>query len=146
MCRIEFGPSPRVRFRVPHISKSRLLTTVFGVCQSSHEINSYNIHYLDFETRLKTIRHTNDKRKEKNNKLKNMHKDEAVPESRLGLPLLLFNINGDTYTAPSRSRRAVVELHSRDAWSPIRVCPGHPFLHPVHLQGNKTHCGAPCSQ
>ena len=31
----------------------------FGVCQSSHKINPYNIHYLDFETRLKTIRHMN---------------------------------------------------------------------------------------
>ena len=52
------SPSPFSCF--PHIRVSALASRC-GVCQSSHKINPHNIHYLDFETRLKTIRHMNKK-------------------------------------------------------------------------------------
>ena len=60
--------SPSLFSCFPYIRVSAL-DYRFGVCQSSHKINPYNIHYLDFETRLKTIRHMNEEIKVQERKI-----------------------------------------------------------------------------
>ena len=90
ICRIELWPSPRVCFHVSRISESLLLTPFLVFVSRVTRSILHNIHYLNFETRLKTIWHMNGKGKGtriKNNK-ESMHYGGAVPESRLGLPPL----------------------------------------------------------
>jgi hypothetical protein len=83
MCRIGFGPSPRVHFHVSHIPQPLLLTTILVfVSRVTRSTTQHTL--LEFWDEVQS--NPTHERYGQNSNKKHMHKDEAVPESRLGLP------------------------------------------------------------